>query len=112
MSEKVARPETPNLDLVEDLSLKYYYPVGARKLASAGYAASTDEQLVRMMRIGSQVADAVEARPGHQTDPLATHEAKVASALGYQPDYNAQVRQLIADDEQLQTKFAAALGEE
>ena len=61
-SEKIARPATPSLDLLDSLAREVYFPAGATKFASVNQRFSSNEDMVAAMAIGKSVVDELEAR--------------------------------------------------
>lgn len=112
--EMVARPATPNLDLLNVLTEEVYLPAGAEKLAAAGQVPANLAELGEALTIGMQVAQAVAQKKAadQSVTPLQAHAAKVASILGNEPgeeEINAVVNQRINQNPELAKKFAAAL---
>ena len=54
---KVARPATPNLDLLELLTNEVYLPTAHQKLASEGQVATSRDELSKALMIGAQSRD-------------------------------------------------------
>lgn len=115
---KVARPATPNLDLLAALTDEVYLPIAHQKLASEGQVAGSQDELVKALNIGANVAQAVtqKAASARQVNPLDAHAEKVAAMLGMGPTQEQmqvaeinQINQAISGQPTLAAKFAAAL---
>jgi hypothetical protein len=114
---KVARPSTPNLDLLSALHENVFRPAGAQKLASVNQVPNNIEELDQALTVGQNVARFVEAKAAavNRVSPVLAHANKVAKALGMpnneQDVYADQVNAQIDANPALAQKFAAALGQ-
>ena len=112
-SEKIARPKTPSLDLLDSLAREVYFPAGATKFASANQKFASNKELVQAMSIGENVADEIEARKTASgvVSPMQQHADKVASMINGKLT-NAQLddalNSRIDANPELSEKFAAA----
>lgn len=114
-TEKVARPATPYLDLLEALADEVYAPVGYQKLASAGQIMRNPQELLNALSFGAQVSHAAEMAQANQLSPVDAHIAKVASMFGQQPSptdvaaqFDAAINEQIDANPALAQKMAAA----
>lgn len=113
MSEnKVARPATPGLDLLDTLTDEVFLAAGASKLAAAGQTPSNREELTEALALGAQVANAVEAKTANEyaVSPMQAHIAKTASLLQGEPtqdQIDQSVNAQIDSNPELAQKFAA-----
>lgn len=84
--EKVAKPKTPNVDLMARLVQDHMLPAAQNKLAAADVRAESEEQLIKSLVIGHDVANAVQQKAaslgmGPAGDPMDVHAQKIASLL-------------------------------
>lgn len=113
MSNKIARPATPSLDLLDSLAYEVYFPAGATKFASVNQRFSSNEDLVAAMALGENVADELEARKtaSNVASPMQRHANKVASMINGAPNeaqIDAALNSRIDANPELSEKFAAA----
>ena len=112
--EKIARPATPSLDLLDGLFGEVYLPAAMTKLAAVGQTPTTVDELTSACAVGEQVANAIDARKtaGELVSPIEQHAAKVASMIEGAPSQtrvDAIINANIDGDAELSAKFAAAL---
>lgn len=114
--ELVAIPPTPAADLVGQIMERVAIPAAVEKLASAGYAIHTREQIQDALAAGVLVVEKLAAvSAGSGQFDFRGHLAKTAAALGeVSPDQVAQqnatqaLMQAIVADEELNKAAAAA----
>ena len=108
-TEKVARPATPNLNLLEALTKQVYLPVGQMKLASGGLMLQ-GERLTQALTTGANVAAMVQQRYGNRVDEVDAVSQKVAAMMGLgDQSQDAEINASISQDPALAGTFAAAL---
>ena len=115
---KVARPATPALDLLQELTDQVYLPVGAQKLAAANVKIASAGEVGQALMLGNQVASAIDTAQASREGANGSEVAKVASNVSKLiPGFadpaiaqrDAQINQHIDANAELSAKFAAAL---
>ena len=105
MSKKVPRPATPNLDLLQRLFADVYWPVARAKLASHGIMIESPEEMIRVLGIGSRVADDIE----HQGGKLLAGDEEEGELRDARAAFADRVLRTIRQDPELAAVFERVL---